>query len=146
MGYYGGRSADAYLRGRRRSLAPLLWGLLGLLVLGGVFAAGVVVGRATGGDDAVEAAGAAVTTTVASTLPATSTLPTLPPLPTTSAVVGARPETYIVQKGDSLDAIAKRFGTSIAALVELNGITNPDRLIEGTTLKIPPTTVATPAP
>jgi LysM repeat protein len=65
--------------------------------------------------------------------------------------VTTRPETYIVQAGDSLGKIAKQFDTTIAALVLLNGIANPDRLIEGTTLKIPPpnpptTPAPTPAP
>lgn len=59
------------------------------------------------------------------------------PLPTdeTSADTGI----YIVQKGDTLSGIAKKFGTKVKVLVELNGIENPDLIIVGQKIKLPTT-------
>ncbi|MEL6271505.1 MAG: LysM domain-containing protein, partial [Chloroflexota bacterium] len=39
--------------------------------------------------------------------------------------------------GDSLSSIAREFGTSVNALVEANGIEDPDRIVNGQTLIIP---------
>jgi len=44
---------------------------------------------------------------------------------------------YVVAKGDSLSVIAKRHGISVAEITTLNGITNPDRIIEGQKLVLP---------
>lgn len=44
---------------------------------------------------------------------------------------------YTVVAGDSLGAIAQRFGVSVDTLVALNGITNPNALALGQQLKIP---------
>ena len=44
--------------------------------------------------------------------------------------------TYVVEKGDTLGAIARKFGTSVRALVEANGITNPNLIRAGKTLTI----------
>jgi len=44
--------------------------------------------------------------------------------------------TYRVRRGDTLGAIARRFGTSVAALQRANGITRPDRLQIGQTLEV----------
>jgi LysM repeat protein len=73
---------------------------------------------------------------------------TLGPLPTTTTTrprpTTTKPPTqYIVQKGDSLSYIAKKFGTSVAALVAFNNIANADHIEEGQRLKIPPQTTTT---
>ena len=44
---------------------------------------------------------------------------------------------YTVQFGDSLSSIAVRFGTSVNALMQANGIWNPNRVLVGQTLCIP---------
>ena len=44
---------------------------------------------------------------------------------------------YTVQIGDTLDGIATRFNTTIAALVQMNGIANPSRIDPGQILRIP---------
>jgi LysM repeat protein len=44
---------------------------------------------------------------------------------------------YVVQEGDSLWSIAKRFRVGVDALAELNNITNPNQLIVGAQLVIP---------
>ena len=54
-------------------------------------------------------------------------------------------ETYTIQPGDTLAAIADRFGTSAGELASLNKITNPDRIIAGQVLKVGVTPAATPA-
>lgn len=78
--------------------------------------------------------------------------PVLPPLSTTSSTSTSTTtttlvvlRTYEVQRGDSLFSIAQRFGVTMAALIELNDIDNPDRIEAGQVLKLPAnaTTVTT---
>lgn len=53
-----------------------------------------------------------------------------------------RPATYTMVKGDSLDSVAKKFGTSIHALAKLNKIPKSmyRKLATGKVLQIPPAT------
>lgn len=44
--------------------------------------------------------------------------------------------TYTVQKGDTLSAIAAKYGTTVDNLVSLNGISNPNLIYVGQVLKI----------
>lgn len=44
---------------------------------------------------------------------------------------------YIARQGDTLSSIARRFGVSVAALAEANGIANPDFITAGKRLEIP---------
>lgn len=51
---------------------------------------------------------------------------------------GAAPEQrYLVQRGDTLWAIAQRYHTTVAALVRANGIADPDLIYPGQVLQIP---------
>lgn len=54
-----------------------------------------------------------------------------------SAQEGDRGPIYVVQEGDTLIAIAARFGTTVAALVEANGIADPSAIQPGMELVIP---------
>ncbi len=45
--------------------------------------------------------------------------------------------TYVVQPGDTLNRIASQFNTTVGALVQLNGIANPNRIFSGQVLTIP---------
>jgi len=45
--------------------------------------------------------------------------------------------THVVRSGETLGSIAQRNGTTVQALVEANGIANPNLIIAGTTLKVP---------
>jgi putative chitinase len=59
--------------------------------------------------------------------------------------------TYVVQPGDTLSRIAQRFNTTVAALAQLNGIVNPNRIQVGQRLIVPGTggpvaTATSPAP
>lgn len=66
-------------------------------------------------------------TTTTSTVATTTTTTTTPP--------------YTVQPGDSLMAIAEKFGVSFKELIQVNKITNPDKISVGDELKIPPPTI-----
>ncbi|GAB4542446.1 MAG: hypothetical protein Kow0063_34430 [Anaerolineae bacterium] len=50
----------------------------------------------------------------------------------------AIPQVYVVQPGDTLYAIANRYGLSVADLALINGIRNPDYLYVGQQLVLPP--------
>ena len=52
--------------------------------------------------------------------------------------------TYVVQRNDNLTSIAARFGTTVAELVRLNNIANPDRIYEGQVLIVPQSGSVTP--
>ena len=56
-----------------------------------------------------------------------------PPPP---AAAAPPPSTYTVQRGDSLIGIARRHGTTVRALVELNGLSNPDHVRVGQRLRV----------
>jgi LysM repeat protein len=62
--------------------------------------------------------------------PPVTPAPTPPPTPTPV-------RTYVVQEGDTLSSIAVAFGTSVAAIQEANGISDPDQITIGQTLVIP---------
>ena len=55
-------------------------------------------------------------------------------VPAAPAAAGA---THVVQTGENLYRIGLRYGTTAAALAELNGIYNPDQVVAGQTLIIP---------
>lgn len=71
--------------------------------------------------------------------------PTTPPRPTPvppgAPITPPPPGTaiYQVSRGDTLAAIATRFNTTVAAIVQLNGITNPNRIFVGQRLLVPNT-------
>ena len=44
---------------------------------------------------------------------------------------------YVVQPGDTLHQIASQFGVSQTALMQVNGISNPNRIVVGETLQLP---------
>jgi LysM repeat protein len=50
--------------------------------------------------------------------------------------------TYSVQPGDSLGAIAARFGTSTSALASANGLADPNLIVAGTRLRVPGSSAA----
>lgn len=53
------------------------------------------------------------------------------------------PQVYIVQAGDTLSAIARRFGCDLDALIEANQITDPNTLQVGQQLQVPSTHIET---
>ncbi|MFZ0546650.1 MAG: LysM peptidoglycan-binding domain-containing protein [Candidatus Promineifilaceae bacterium] len=67
-------------------------------------------------------------------LPGGSTGGTPPPPPPPPTGGGG---TYTVQSGDTLSSIAVRFGTTVAELVALNNISNPNLIYVGQVLQLP---------
>lgn len=72
------------------------------------------------------------TTALASTTVATTTTSTVEETTTTTI-----PSEYIIQKGDRLSDIAKRFGLTVAEIAQANGISDPDKINYGQKLIIP---------
>jgi LysM repeat protein len=56
--------------------------------------------------------------------------------PTPTPPPGGGETTYVVQRGDTLNRIAARFGTTAAAIAQLNGIANPNLIFVGQVLRI----------
>jgi LysM repeat protein len=83
-----------------------------VLVVAGLGAAGC----SSGGD-------ADATTTTSTTLPVTTT---------TTTVLE-----HTIVAGDTLNALAARYGVSVEALAEANGVTDPTKLQIGQVLRIP---------
>jgi LysM repeat protein len=80
-------------------------------------------------------------------------LPPLPTVTTTTTPTTTIPPFYVVQKGDTLTSIAKKFHVSIAAIVAANKLANPDKVEAGQRLALPrpppraaPTTSVSPPP
>jgi LysM repeat protein len=108
-------------------MLPLVNARLGAMV---AVAALLPLGAAACGDDSSSAdtLPPLITTTTSTTIP-----------PTTTTIVTL----YEVKSGDSLSKIAEKFGIDQAALMMLNGISNPDHIEAGQVLKLPPpTTIA----
>ena len=78
-------------------------------------------------------------------VPATSTPQSTPIVivvtatPSTSTGGGTTPggNVYIVQRGDNLLNIARRFNTTVGTLAQLNGIANPNQIFAGQQLRLP---------
>lgn len=60
----------------------------------------------------------------------------LPVTPSKPSPEPANNETYTVVKGDTLSKIANKFGTTVASLVALNNISNPNLIHVGQVLKV----------
>jgi murein DD-endopeptidase MepM/ murein hydrolase activator NlpD len=61
----------------------------------------------------------------------------VPPAVAQQPTPAPTPVVYVVQRGDTLSAIAERFGTTVRALVEANDIANPSLIVVGQRLVIP---------
>jgi LysM repeat protein len=82
-------------------------------------------------------------------VPAAAT-PTATPLvivvtatPSDGDIVG---NTYVVQPGDTLSSIARRTNSTVAAIAQLNGIVNPNRIFTGQRLVVPVSSIPTATP
>lgn len=73
--------------------------------------------------------------------------PTPPPVAATATPPTATPDTtarYTVQRGDTLAALANRFGTTVEAIVALNNLADPNSIEVGQLLLLPPPAGTTP--
>lgn len=59
------------------------------------------------------------------------------PTPVSTPTPAPTPRTYVVEAGDNLTQIARRFDTTVDALVEANDIEDPDLIHPGQELTIP---------
>jgi LysM repeat protein len=117
-------------------------GLSPALVLGGVVLALTLLaiwyfllsGRGDNGPAQVATSPSAAASTTQAAVPETAT----------AGTEGG--QTYIVAEGDTLGAIALRFDTTVDALVQANGITDPNRVTVGQELVIPGAGAASPSP
>ncbi len=99
-------------------------------------------------------ASGAITPTPTSKTPTATRTPTptgTQPTPSTPSPTPTGTITYIVQWGDTLGSIAVRFGTTVQAIAQLNGIINPNLIYVGQKLIISgtppsPTPTRTPSP
>jgi LysM repeat protein len=146
------------IAGRTRGSRPaiVIGSVVGLAVIG--ITGATVAGALLDGDPTPTPAvsQAAVATPSPTTRPTATVRPTATPTPTIepTAVPTAAPtavptpvptvvptpppqQTYTVVAGDTLADIAQRFGTSVAALQEANGIEDPDEITVGQVLVIP---------
>ena len=102
-----------FLRGR------LQWSLLVVSLVSGVLA--VTTSRSGDSEQPSE------TTVAESTVPIATT-------------TSAAPVMYTVQMGDSLFQIAKTYNLNMKELMDLNGITDPDKVYAGQVLQLPAAT------
>ncbi len=144
------RSKGSDKRGVVRHLLPVL-----LLVVsnGALLGCGRLIQPPT------PTAAARVTSTATDTpWPTATRRATFTPVPATPSdtptpTATATPIIYVIQKGDTLLPIARKYGVSVQAIQEANGISDPRRLSIGQEIMIPvtggqgePTTVPTPTP
>jgi LysM repeat protein len=140
------------MAGRARTARFTPWVLIGAAAAVGLAGAAIAVPLL--GDRAPRAAVASATPSVAPTpteratpsatpsptpapTPSPTPIPATPaPTPTPTPVVTPQP-TYTVAEGDTLAAIAERFGTTVSALQAANGIDDPDEIVIGQVLVIP---------
>ena len=96
----------------------------------------------TSAPPAAEATPAPATPDSTPTTPTPTPTPATPaPTPTPAPTTGT--QTYTVKPGDTMHALARRFGVSVSAIASANGIANPNILKAGEVLRIP--TAQTPA-
>lgn len=92
---------------------------------------------------AVLAAVTAITAAGCSGDDGTASGPTLPPIrtttptPTTVLTATTLPAYYEVSRGDTLTVIAASYGLPVQALMDANGLTDPDDIFAGQILAIP---------
>jgi LysM repeat protein len=127
----------------RRLAAPATIVVVGVALGALVLSRGPLApGSSPGGDDAASPspAGTVVPATAspgAESTPGPSAAPTPRPTATPAPSTTPRPKTYKVRAGDTLTAIAVRFGTTVAELSTLNNIANPSLIRVGQVLRLP---------
>jgi LysM repeat protein len=126
----------------RIALAAAMVGAAGLL-LAARFAGGQVGGNLRVSPEPSAPAAVASPTeglgpsSASPSLPATSTPSPAPAKTSKPTAKPASTRRYTVRSGDTLGGIARRFGTTVAVLKKLNGISDTSRIRPGRVLRIP---------
>jgi len=97
-------------------------------------------------DGSSTAATATPTIAATSVANATTTPSKTPTAAPTTAVPTPSSQTYTVQRGDTLRSIARKFNTTVSAILALNSIPNPNVIFPGQALKIPSASASAVAP
>jgi LysM repeat protein len=141
---------------RRRS-----WGSIFAWLIGAILVLVVATGAGLGAAYLIAQTNAAPTprtalpdptpTAAAPTTPAPTTSPSPPqgtpatgtPEPMVTGPIGspaveATPREHIVARGESISLIAAEYGVSMEEIIELNDLRNPNRIVPGQRLLIPP--------
>jgi LysM repeat protein len=107
----------------------------------------ITVGTPTGPTATPTATQTATPTATSTTPTPTGTPPTATPTPTpTPTLQPGQTVIYVVRSGDTLYSIARRFGTTVQAIAQINNISNPSRIFAGQQLLIPRGPNVTPVP
>lgn len=117
-----------------KRLTLLLWSIVVIIsfaLLAGCV--GQVITRVTPTPSATPTIGV----TAVATLRPTATPAPYTPAPTPTPTVSPTPIVYRIARGDTLLAVAQRFGVTVRALQDTNGITDPRSLRVGQELMIP---------
>ena len=144
----GPLTANLEQHGVRRLAAPAAVVVVGaalgaLLLTRGPSAPGPTPGGSVASTPGASTQSVAAASPPASTAPSPSPAATASPLPSPTQIASPSPSptagarTYTVRRGDTLGAIAAKFGTTTRVLVQLNGIANPSLIHAGEVLKLP---------
>lgn len=132
--------------GIRRVAAPvtvvIVGAALGALLLSRGPGASGPMPSGSGGASGTATPSSAVPSSPGSSAPSQAPAPSVSPIPSATPGPSASPtttsgRTYAVRPGDTLGAIAAKFGTTTRVLVQLNGIANPSLIHAGEVLKLP---------
>ena len=144
---------EAPTKRRGSRLRALVIGLVLLAIVGGAgFAIGYVLPSvllplpAANAPTATPALSPSPTAAVETPTPEPTATPTPTPTATPTPRPTATPLVYIVKAGDQLQRIANKYGVTLKALMDANGIKNANLIIIGQKLIIPPKATPTPEP
>lgn len=136
---------DLVERAREGSAQVALAGLLLVALVavaigqgGGLGGSGAVLPSPSSSLPVVDASSSAAPSATVATTPSPTPEATATPLPeATPSPLPTEGRTYTVRSGDTLWDLAIQFGTSVAAIQELNGLGTSTRLVVGQVLRIP---------
>jgi nucleoid-associated protein YgaU len=133
--------------GIRRLAAPAIVVIVGaalgaLLLSRGPGAPGPPPGGSAGAALGTSTPSSTASSSPGSPVPSQTPVPSASPIPSSTPGPSASPtttsgRTYTVRPGDTLGAIAAKFGTTTRVLVQLNAIANPSLIHAGEVLKLP---------